>query len=380
MPRSRFSKGSDGYYSTKRWDGTYTAAGKKHLVCIRSKKSSRDLERLVYEFEKKMQEAGGAIPEEISFYEYAKRWEEVYKGGKEGSTRQMYQGAIDRYFERFKSVQPRELRQSDFQLLLTECSEKSRTCQIVYDTFCQVMRSAARDRLISRSAAEDIIDIRRPSYRADEKRTLTASERKALSTADFTVKERACVYVLYGCGLRRGELLALTPFSINFKAKTLSVTQAVGYKNRVPYLKTPKSKNGTRIVPLPEYAAKALQELIERRDNSSPYLFPLEGESLNSRPGELMTAEAYATFFGHIRDKINIAIGGTKDLQLCQDLTSHIFRHTYCSNLCYQIPRISIKKIAQLMGDTEEMVNRVYSHIIEENENIEEALTLATAI
>ena len=60
--------------------------------------------------------------------------------------------------------------------------------------------------------------------------------------------------------------------------------------------------------------------------------------------------------------------------------TSHIFRHTYCSNLCYQIPLISVKKIAQLMGDTEEMVNRVYSHIIEEQENVDAAILQATAI
>ena len=380
MPRSKYTKGKDGYYSTKRWDGTYTATGKKHLVCIRSKKSSRDLERLVDEFEKQLQESGGAIPEEISFFEYAKRWEEVYKGGKEGGTREMYQRAIKHYFERFKAIQPRELRQSDFQMLLTEISGKPRTCQIVYDTFSQVLRSAARDRLISRSNAEDILDIKRPSYRANEKRTLTTSERKALMTADFTVKERACILTLYGCGLRRGELLALTPFSVDLKAKTLSITRAVGYKNRVPYLKTPKSDRGTRTVPMPEYTAKALQTLIESRDDSSPYLFPMDHVSVNSRPGELMTADAYMTFFEQIRRKINLEIGGSPERDLCPDLTSHIFRHTYCSNLCYQIPLISVKKIAQLMGDTEEMVNRVYSHIIEEQENVDAAILQATAI
>ena len=51
------------------------------------------------------------------------------------------------------------------------------------------------------------------------------------------------------------------------------------------------------------------------------------------------------------------------------DLTAHIFQHNYCTNLCYRVPEISIKKIAQLMGDTEKMVLNVYNHIIEEKED-----------
>ena len=51
-------------------------------------------------------------------------------------------------------------------------------------------------------------------------------------------------------------------------------------------------------------------------------------------------------------------------------LTPHIFRHNYCTELCYQVPMISTKKIAKLMGDTEKMVLDVYSHIIEEKEDI----------
>ena len=55
-------------------------------------------------------------------------------------------------------------------------------------------------------------------------------------------------------------------------------------------------------------------------------------------------------------------------------LTAHIFRHNYCTNLCYQIPKISIKKIAQLLGDTEKMVLDVYNHIILEKEDAASAV------
>ena len=62
------------------------------------------------------------------------------------------------------------------------------------------------------------------------------------------------------------------------------------------------------------------------------------------------------------------------------DLTAHVFRHNYCSNLCYQIPQISIKKIAELMGDTEKMVLEVYNHMIAEKEDPKAAIEAAVGL
>ncbi len=62
-----------------------------------------------------------------------------------------------------------------------------------------------------------------------------------------------------------------------------------------------------------------------------------------------------------------------------QGLTAHIFRHDYCTQLCYQVPRISTKMIAKMLGDTEKMVLDVYSHIDEEKEDVIGAINLARA-
>ena len=67
--------------------------------------------------------------------------------------------------------------------------------------------------------------------------------------------------------------------------------------------------------------------------------------------------------------ELNYAAGGTDMFPVVTDLAAHIFQHNYCTNLCYRVPEISIKKIAQLMGDTEKMVLNVYNHIIEEKED-----------
>ena len=67
-----------------------------------------------------------------------------------------------------------------------------------------------------------------------------------------------------------------------------------------------------------------------------------------------------------------LAAGADRD-----DLTPHVFRHNYCTNLCYQIPTISIKRIAALMGDTEKMIIEVYNHIILEKEDAVSAVEKA---
>ena len=59
-----------------------------------------------------------------------------------------------------------------------------------------------------------------------------------------------------------------------------------------------------------------------------------------------------------------------------RDILSQL-RHNYCTNLCYQIPTISIKKIAELLGDHEKMVIEVYNHIILEKEDAEKAVEQA---
>ena len=93
-----------------------------------------------------------------------------------------------------------------------------------------------------------------------------------------------------------------------------------------------------------------------------------------------MTASAYRKMWESILRKMNTAVGSTEHNQKITGLTAHMFRHNYCANLCYQMPNISIKKIAQLLGDTEKMVLEVYNHVLEEKENVQEVVSDAIAL
>lgn len=87
-----------------------------------------------------------------------------------------------------------------------------------------------------------------------------------------------------------------------------------------------------------------------------------------------MTASAYNKMWSNIISKMNVAAGGSNKIKIINGLTAHIFRHNYCANLCYQMPNISIKRIAQLLGDSEKMVLEVYNHVLEQKENVQEVV------
>lgn len=116
-----------------------------------------------------------------------------------------------------------------FQLLINNASDFPRTCQQIKITFCQVLKSAISDKLLPADSIDCICkDIDMPKYIPAEKRGLTPLEKEALKKADFTDRERAFVYIAYGCGMRRGEILALTIFDISIERSEIAVNKSFG--------------------------------------------------------------------------------------------------------------------------------------------------------
>ena len=87
MAKAKYTKGKDGYFKTRVWDGTYDDVGRKKYVTIRSKKSSKDLENKVNEHNQKIKNREYVVCNDTSFCEYAEQWEVVYKASRAGNTK-----------------------------------------------------------------------------------------------------------------------------------------------------------------------------------------------------------------------------------------------------------------------------------------------------
>ncbi|MBQ0005499.1 MAG: site-specific integrase [Clostridiales bacterium] len=65
--------------------------------------------------------------------------------------------------------------------------------------------------------------------------------------------------VMYWTGLRKGEVLALTPNDIDFKKNTISVNKTMTKVNGKISIGTPKTEKSRRVVPMPEFLANELK-------------------------------------------------------------------------------------------------------------------------
>lgn len=357
-------------WSTLVYDGTFNPDGSKHRKRIASKKSSADLEKKVAAFKAGLEEPVS----NMTFGEYAASWLEIYKATKEKNTRVMYANAVSK-MDLLHPIPLHGITHSHIQQVINLNLDHPKTCKIIRQTFVQIIKAAVRDRLLPHSAIADLSeDISLPKYVKPQKRALTQLEKDAMAKANLDDKKRAYITILYYCGLRRGEALALTKKDFDWEANTVSISKVVIFNANDPEIKPyPKSDNGTRSVPLPDACIAILK----------PYVTNCKGYLFHGLKTPLMTQTAYKRMWESIISEMNIACGYNPQQKKdrpekpIQGLTAHTFRHNYCTQLCYQIPAISTKMVAKLMGDTEQVVLNIYSHILEEKEDVFGAINRA---
>lgn len=361
---AKYRKQKSGLYRTKVWDGTYKDDGTPHYVWLSSGKSSVDLERKVRAFRDKLESRQSYTESGKTFHDYAVWWLKVYKGGKSANTRSMYEWAVNTHLARA------DVRLSDFDVadmfaILEPLSKKPNAKKKVLLTIRQVIKAAVAAKCYPALKADELYKAM-PSvpYQPKEKRPLTENELKAVFKAQFRPMDKAFVFCLYGFGLRREEALALTKDDFDFKAHTLSVSKALTFVKGQPVEKETKTYRSVRVLPIP--------------DSVYPYLSSYvgllaSGEKLfRLKSGKVFTLSGYIRMWERVLKAMNEAADEPID-----GLTAHIFRHNYTTALCSQIPQLSIKNVARLVGDTESVVMRVYAHVQMERENTQASVSKA---
>lgn len=354
MPK--YKKRADGRFATRVYTGVIKD-GKKQYVTLYSDKSSRDLETKVAEYCQKRDSGSLTEDTETSMYDYALLWLKNEKAFAEDNTKQMYSNIIQYHLKDLQHHTFEFFTLNFIQGIINERADKPRTCQQIKLTLKQIGKSAEYSKLLPIGTTEQIFDrIKLPKYRKKEKRPLTDEEKAILTTGNFTPREKAFVYILYYTGLRREEVLALSKADI--KGGYINVNKALSVADSGSHIKYPKTERGFRKVPIP----KALQDVLD------DYTKDMQDTDIlfQKQTGGYMTHDSYRRLWDSIRSKF-----GT-------DITAHLFRHNYCTMLCYQSAtkhNITSKKIAELLGDTEMMVIEVYSHIVDSLESPEEAIS-----
>ena len=154
------------------------------------------------------------------------------------------------------------------------------------------------------------------------------------------------VLILLKTGLRISELCGLTVADIDFKNEVVIIDhQLLKSKEQGYYIETPKTKNGTRQVPLSRETIQAFQRVMKKRPKAEPFV--IDGRSnflFVNHKGKPKVAIDYNALFVRMVKKYN---KHHKDNPL-PHITPHTLRHTFCTRLASK--NMNPKDLQYIMG------------------------------
>lgn len=226
----------------------------------------------------------------------------------------------------------------------------------IYDVVRQIFREAYHNGLILQDPGEAL---KKPSGRGKrQRRPLTPLERKLTLQVAETYHGGLFILIMLYCGLRPGEVAALTWGNVDLKNRVIHVRRALKSDGSVDL---PKTSAGYRDVPIPQFLAERLRS--EKR--SAALVCP------NSY-GRMHTKSSMRAMFDVFRNEMNKAAGCRvfrnqvmPPYVVGSDLTLYCYRHTYCTDL--QAAGVPINVAKELMGHSNISVTaQIYTHKSEE--------------
>ena len=70
--------------------------------------------------------------------------------------------------------------------------------------------------------------------------------------------------MLYWCGIREGELLALTPGDFDFEKRTVSINKSYQRLNGQDLITTPKTEKSNRVITMPQFLSEEIEDYLKR--------------------------------------------------------------------------------------------------------------------
>ena len=296
-----------------------------------------------------------------TFLSFSAYWFDTFKANRSKQTCDMYRNALKKC-EPLNPYPIKKITRSMCQQVIAQNWETPSSAKVIAGTLRQIFRAAIADGLIFQDPSANLTLPKRPPKKFH---LPTAKELEAAKNADLSEKDRLFLTILQVFGLRPAEALALQVTDFDWNAKVLHITKALELTND-NQAKVKDTKTGAvREIPIPEALIAPLRRRI--RAQHGFILF-------QRRDGGLYTKSAYRRLSERILGAINVQLGGSKTVNMIPDLTIYSFRHQRASELYYLTQeadpklRISTKKAAYLMGHSEIIFIRTYSHIMEDRE------------
>ena len=187
-----------------------------------------------------------------------------------------------------------------------------------------------------------LADIKNMGIKDKRIQVWTAEEYERFAYCAMNYPEYYYAYeILYWCGLREGEMLALTPSDIDLTLGTISITKTYQRVNKRDVITTPKTPSSVRTVSMPSFLCDELQEYMDMLYEPQPNerIFKITKSKLTDNFHNL-TDEAglkRITIHGLRHSHVSLLISkkydifeiskriGHKSISTTQDIYGHLF-------------------------------------------------------
>ncbi|MFD2552536.1 tyrosine-type recombinase/integrase [Bizionia sediminis] len=175
----------------------------------------------------------------------------------------------------------------------------------------------------------DASDFKRP--KKDKKLPTVVSKEAVIRLIQVTknLKHRVAIALLYSCGLRVGELLALKPSDLNFERQQVFIRRGKGRKDRMVGM-------ATTIQPM----------LLNYINTYQPQAYLIEG-----RDGAMYSASSVRRF---LKDACKLA-------GIAPAISPHALRHSYATHMLEN--GVDLRYIQTLLGHSKPETTMVYTHV-----------------
>ena len=296
----------------------------------------------------------------VTFGEYARKW--LRKKTIEITDNSMYDQVLRLHTSLLDDLPLIEITPDDCQELINKAADHPRTCQKIKITLNQVFRNAIEANLLYKNPAAGIS---LPKYKSKPKRALTASEKAILDKVKLTPREDMYITLIRYYGLRKEEALALVKSDFDFNRQTIWIRHAVKFVSNRPTEKETKNGEERILYILPDHMHKFMAFILSC-DDSDPHLFR------NLKEGGWITHQSFRRMFNSILSKVKNE-AEENSIEIPDDLTSHIFRHGFATDLYYA--GIGLKDAQYLLGHkTATVTMGIYTHLDNENTDVRDRL------
>ena len=348
----KYKKRADGRYRR-----TITVDGTSYYVYGRTEKELNDN---YIEMQIKLRKGINIKDQKILFGDYCIQRYHIYKSMKREKTKDMYAILISNHIDSLADIPIGEITQVDIQECINKCYSKANTCRKLHMMLKQVFKTAIANHIITYNPCNDI-DLPK-IHKSEKARDLTEDERLALFNADLDLNVKAFLFLGAFCGLRKGESLALCKDDFDWVNRTVTInkTRETSKHVKARIVNMTKTDAGIREIFLIDIIYNTLKKYVD--SINTYYIFTMKN-------GEIMSGSSYKRFWDKCKKQLNSYF----DEDQITNLTSHILRHEFSTNLFYA--GINEMETQKLMGHADISTTRkIYTHLREKQSNSNDKL------